>query len=283
MLRHQLHGTLHINGCLGFGVALSFSFDRKREYKMSVKKLLILTAAGVASVGATAAMAGGPDVMMPPAPQAAENHFYAEANFGYAMQQYSANTSGTGIGSANTPAPINPIGDYSGDGVNGGGVYGADFGYMANEHLGAELGWTFLPRFSHSTPSSGVVGAIAKGPISTHSVWGAWAVVKAVAPLAGGFSAFAKAGVGFRYMTIQWSNDSFQTGRNDACVEEWRPILAVGASYDVNEDMSVSLQWMRFIGGSSYSIGIGSGDIGSYVVAPSSDVVSLSFGYKFGL
>lgn len=241
---------------------------------MSVKKLLILTAAGIASVGATAVMAGGPDMMAPPAP--VESYFYVEGNIGYAFQNYSYqadNDSGLPL-----LFPVTGVQGPQGNGVTGGLVYGADFGYMFNQYIGLELGWTYLPRFNGVPVTSGAIPTLG---LSLRNAGAAWFVSKLVAPLTESFNAFFKAGVSYKYGSLVFNQ--FQPAAVPSLpsvhIEEWRPVFGAGVAYNFAEDWMASLSWMHIMGGRSYSPRSTSRYVS--VVTPASDLLMLSIGYKF--
>lgn len=232
---------------------------------MSVKKLLILAAAGVASVGMTAAIAGGPTDMAPPA---SDQYFYVEGNVGYAQQDFAGTVAMAGAGAAGGAGVL-------GDGSEGGFVFGADIGYMFNQHFGAELGWTYLPRFVNT-------GALAAGVPTNYdlrSMSGTWLVLKMLTPITENVDAFFKAGLGYRYGRIVWNNPGV-TGSSQ--IEELRPLLAVGASYNFGPEWMTTLQFMHFVGGTTYVSPQGTAVAAvASVIAPASNVVTLGVGYKF--
>ena len=242
---------------------------------MSVKKLLILTAAGVASVGATAAtMAGGPDKMAAPAP--VESYFYVEGSIGYAFQDY---TNQTGNAFSPVGVPVSrPTGGPQGDGASGGLVYGGDFGYMFNQYIGLELGWTYLPQFVETFPPGGGRPGFPTG-LELHNTGAAWGVFKLVAPLTQSFDAFFKAGVSYKYGTFIFQGIPVATGGPKVLIQEWRPVFGAGVTYNFAEEWTAAVSWMHFMGGTSYSPASSTQYVS--VVTPASDVVMFSLGYKF--
>ncbi len=232
---------------------------------MSVKKLLILTAAGVASVGMTAAIAGGPH--MPPAP-VADSYFYIEGNFGYADQDFAD----TNVNTVSSTIPVES------NGGSGGIAYGGDIGYMFNQYWGLEAGWTYLPRFTNLGEATNVnLGW------KLYNTQGVWMVAKIVAPVTENVDVFFKAGVSYRYGKLIYTGGAFA---NDPIrrMEEWRPLLAVGGTYNIGQEWMASLQFMHFMGGTSYGWNnpAGAGTAGAAsLVAPASNVLTLGVGYKF--
>lgn len=230
---------------------------------MSVKKFLILTAAGVASLGATAAMAGGPDVMAAPAP--VDSYFYLDGSVGYAFQDYTNQ-----FGTAAT---------LFGTNTSGGVAWGADFGYMFNQYIGLELGWVDLP----SADQHFVTVAGAQATVDFKSVGAAWGVVKLVAPLTDSFDAFFKFGVSYRYGTLVWDvrpvGTAFVPGTTR--VREWRPVFGAGFTYNFAEDWMAGIQWMHFMGNTSYTQAASAATLVLSTIVPPSDVLSFNIGYKF--
>jgi len=260
-------GHVFRGGYCPFFVCSRF-FIFKREITMSVKKLLTLTtAAGVALVGMTA-IAGGPDQMAPPA--AEDNYFYVEGNAGYASQDFAGTTTMVMAGAGTL-----------GNGSQGGAVFGGDIGYMFTQHLGVEAGWTYLPRF-HDLSNVGMMGVA--GNYSVRSTSGSWLVLKLLAPVTENVDAFFKAGLGYRRARILWGAIMpAAIAGTSVRMEELRPLFAVGGSYNFGQEWMASLQFMHFMGGTTYNtagVGITPAAINS-VVAPSSNVVTLGVGYKF--
>lgn len=249
---------------------------------MSVMKKLLLTAAGVASLGTTAAMAGGPDMMAAPAP--VESYFYVEANVGYAFQNY-VNTSSNLI-APTLGANVFPAGGPHGDGVSGGLVYGLDFGYMFNQYIGLELGWTYLPRFVNTVVSLGPPAfAVAQSfsGVSLRNTGAAWAALKLVAPLTENFDAFFKAGVSYKYgsLVFMGAEQYPPTGSTPGVdkMRELRPVFAAGFGYNFAQDWMASVSWMHIMGGTTY--GVSGPAITANIVTPASDLLMFSLGYKF--
>jgi len=144
---------------------------------MSVKKLLVLTAAGIVSLGMTAALAGGPDV----AP--ADNGVYVDLNLGYAFQDWE------GIGNI-----LGGVGFVTwGDNAQGGFAGSVDLGYQWNQYLAAEFGYWYLPQ-ANFTVLPGGVGA--SGSINNYALYLA---AKFMAPVMDNLDLFFKAGLAYRY------------------------------------------------------------------------------------
>ena len=139
---------------------------------MSVKKLLLLIAAGATSIAMTSALAGGPDVAPPPAPMASDTGVYLTGNVGYAR--------------VNWRGVFGPKFSRRG---KGGFAYGFDLGYQWNQYLAAELGWFYLPK----------VRVSAGGQIKS---WFAYLAAKLMAPVGDNFNVFLKGGVAYRRIRL---------------------------------------------------------------------------------
>ena len=105
---------------------------------MSVKKYFSLTIAGIATIAATSAIAGGPDVMAPPAP-VVNTGFYVEAGAGYGFVDY-----GRFLNGIYTAFNLLQSGAVGAGGLTsnpkGGFIWGGDLGYNFNDHFAFELG-----------------------------------------------------------------------------------------------------------------------------------------------
>src|SRR3990167_6079238 len=143
---------LHIyerKGGLKMFSASFFVRSKKREFKMSVKKLLVLGAATFAVMGATAAMAGGPDHMAMPSEPAFQNSVYLEGHVGYTQSNWSTFNSNGVMGAAGSSL-------YTpGTNGKGGVIGGADLGYNITQHIAVEGGWFYIPQVQgHATTTT---------------------------------------------------------------------------------------------------------------------------------
>ncbi|MDP1573718.1 MAG: outer membrane beta-barrel protein [Coxiellaceae bacterium] len=167
---------------------------------MSVKKLLVL-AAGLTVIGATAAMAGGPDHMAMPAQPAFQNSVYIDAQLGYA----STNTADY------TLAGVSVV-----DNKNGGFAGGVDMGYTFTRNIALEAGWLYLPNAGFANPTNTVTGQVRS--------WVLYAAAKFSAEVMENLDLFAKAGVGYR--NLNWSLNGANSSGN-----YWLPLMAAGIEY----------------------------------------------------
>jgi hypothetical protein len=198
---------------------------------MSVKKILLLAAAGAAAVSMTAAMAGG--FTQEPSTSVAENGYYVEGHLGYANQNYFDNKNW---------AVVTQFRDHNN--ARGGFAAGVDAGYKINKHFAVELGWFHLPTVT--LPSA--------FPFSTSSAahlqsWALYLAGKYMMPLPwmNSTDMFFKFGVAYRDATISSSFGSFaDTASNKSTFV--RPMFATGLDYSFNDTWSGVMQYAYFMG-----------------------------------
>src|SRR3990167_7177764 len=98
---------------------------------MSIKNKLILTIAGVASLMAPLAFAGGAEAFVPL--PASSRYFFLQGNLGFGESNWRS-----------LSGPFAPLQSH----VNNGLTFGFDGGVMFSRYFGLELGWYDLPRAS---------------------------------------------------------------------------------------------------------------------------------------
>lgn len=210
---------------------------------MSVKKLLVLSAAGLASVAAVAAFAGGPDVAPAPAPVPAPSYqgLYIQGDVGYAYVPF-GNTYGLGL-------------------KNNFFTVGGDLGYQFTQHLAAEAGG-----FWHNNTS-------VRGPFGSNlkiTDWYLFLAGKLMAPLpwVDNVKVFGKAGVAFRRVgeNLQFLGFSFGS------TNHWfvRPLFGLGLQYNINDAWFTKVQWVYVDGVNRFSV-------------PAINQFTLGLGYKFSI
>ncbi len=177
---------------------------------MSVKKLLLLSAAGLASLAMTSALAGGPEPM-----PAAENGVYVDVNGGYALVDWAGNFSGS---------PVS-----FGSNKNGGFTFGADLGYQWNRYLAAEVAWYYLPRVRFSDSRNNINGRITS--------WYAYAAIKLMAPVSENWKLFFKGGVALRYLRAK------ENGFSDS-TSPVRPMFAAGIQWEFVQNWTANFQYI---------------------------------------
>lgn len=183
---------------------------------MSVKKLLVLSAAGLASVAAVAAFAGGPDVAPAPVPAPSYQGFYVQGDVGYAYTPWQ-NLFGAGTFSENFFA------------------VGGDIGYQWSRYLAVEFGGFW----HNNTTFAGV----------TLSDWFLFSALKLMAPLPwiDGVDIYGKAGAAYRRISVSFGGFS---------ANNWfvRPLFALGLQYNINDAWFAKVQWMYVDGVNRFAI-----------------------------
>ncbi len=229
---------------------------------MSVKKILLLGAAGIAAVSMTAAMAGG--YTQEPAAPAADNGYYIEGHLGYARQDYFDDVrwvASTGVHAV----------DHNN--ARGGFAAGADVGYRINRHFGVELGWYHLPD----------VNVIATGASAQYfKSWALYLAGKYIVPLAwmNDTDWFFKLGAAYRKDTVpvgavNSTNGGITTGKATYV----RPMFATGLDYSFSDAWSGIVQYTHFSGARKafpYAIA-NTGSLGTVAA----NIFTLGLGYKF--
>lgn len=193
---------------------------------MSVKKILLLGAAGAAAVSMTAALAGG--FTQEPAAPAAENGYYLEGHLGYARQNYFDNENWTHTASSNN------------SNTSGGFAAGVDAGYKINRHFAAELGWFYLPTVN-VMPS--------RQPGSNLTSWALYLAAKYMMPLPwmNSTDVFFKLGVAYRRATLaSAAGTQYNTTNNTSTFV--RPMFGTGLDYSFSDTWSGIIQYAYFMG-----------------------------------
>lgn len=163
---------------------------------MSMKNYLVLAAASVAALGATAALAGGPDHMCPPQEPQNAMHVYVEAGGGYTWGDWKSL-----VRSAETQWSSGAI---MNKGAKKGGVAIADVGFQFLTNWAVEAGAIYLPKVkgSSSINAAGAVvigsdGGVVGTSLYSFVYYGALRI-SAPVPYLEDLQGFAKLGVAFR-------------------------------------------------------------------------------------
>ena len=236
---------------------------------MSVKKFLILTAAGIVSLGTTAAIAGGPDMMAPPAP-VDYSGVYIEGDIGWAQVNWgdfwagALNSAPVGLGLASGAA----IGAHRESGF----TYGGDLGYQFNRYFSAEAGWYHLPTVAgeHSSSSGSNLD-----PIVVRS-WLVYFAGKVAIPVADDFDIFGKAGIVWR--KLDYSGPAVGLAAITAVFHDThysKPFFAFGAQWFLDQNWSANIQYM-VVPGYYRAAEIA-------MQAPKANLVVGGIGYKFAV
>ncbi|OGT32706.1 MAG: hypothetical protein A3C44_00315 [Gammaproteobacteria bacterium RIFCSPHIGHO2_02_FULL_39_13] len=226
---------------------------------MSVKKILLLGAAGVAAVSMSAAMAGG----YTHEPAAVDDSgYYIEGHLGYARQNYFDNQNWAANTAVDTTVNNNNRGGFAA---------GVDAGYKINRHFGVELGWFHLPDVN----VNGITQATAY-----LTNWVLYLAGKYMMPLPwmNNTDAFFKLGAAYRSATLSSAAviTNAVSSRKSTFV---RPMFATGLDYSFSDTWSGIIQYAYFMGASNsfpFSA-VNTGALGTVAA----NVFTLGLGYKF--
>ncbi len=217
---------------------------------MSVKKLLILAAAGVVS---TSALAGGAsNYSAPAASMAADDQvgMYVGVNAGWDQMDWK-NQLGTATD-----------GSWNSAGKSGSFAVGADVGYSFNQYLALEFGGFWLPNNAKYTNTT----------TSTLKTWDLYLAGKGTVPLYDEVNAFGKVGVAYTHTDVS-SGPTFQNPVSTGTNATWRPLFAAGLGYDFAQDWNVNAQYALILGRQSN----GKTD------SPNQNIYTLGVAYTFAM
>lgn len=230
---------------------------------MSVKKIVTLATAGIASVGvASAILAGGSDYV--PTPSYAG--IYAEGNLGYAYHSWLKDAS-TIVGFAKQTAVLG-----SASRGNGGFTVGGDLGYQFNQYLAVEGGWYYLPKLKFTTNIK--ISSLAPGTYNVKSGI-AYGAFKGMAPVYINTYVFGKLGVAYAYNQSSAALPTLKPPFNVTSRSNfWNPLFAAGVQYCFTPNCSVNAQYNFVPGyrGASYS---------RFSTVPVMHLFTIGLGYKF--
>jgi OmpA-OmpF porin, OOP family len=255
---------------------------------MSVKKYFSLTIAGIATIAATSAIAGAPDVMVPPAP-VVDSGFYVEAGAGYGLVHWDAL-----MGGVYNPVQANSLRSLTGFGSvtsagKGGFIWGGDAGYNFNRHFAFELGaWTLKKVAGNEGMFGHADAAAATNPRSLGEVvtksWVMYAAAKMSVPVewVPNLEMFGKVGMGVRFLRYSGSGSGpsvigvntpqqLITNQNYAA-----PVLGAGFQYSFTPEWTVSAQYL-YVGGDTV------GAAGTSSVSPAAHLITATVGYQFNI
>lgn len=241
---------------------------------MSVKKLLVLSAAAMAAISATAAIAGGPTTMAEPVIEKTPHSIYAELGFGYDQTDW-ANYANSGLVGVPGGSLYNP--NSHGKGYL---TASADVGYNFTKHFALELGYFYLPTTSGGSTANTIGGVNAAGGITVNS-WLGYLDAKLSVPIVENFDLFGKVGAAYRQLYYSFSGTF--TGPMKSISgpgSYWTPIFATGANY----------YWGNFILGAQYTYLPGNNQVqgnntafGAPNSAPEANLYTGTLGYKFNV
>ncbi|MCX7125781.1 MAG: hypothetical protein NTU49_08610 [Gammaproteobacteria bacterium] len=244
---------------------------------MSVKKILILTAASFAVLGATSAMAGG-QTQMPYEP-AFQNSVYTELHLGYAQSNWTNNNTNGIMGtSANSSFSPTTAG-------RGGFTVGADLGYNITQHIALEAGWFYLPQVKGGVTANGITpagGGLAATDTAKINSWFAYTAAKLTVPVMTNLDLFGKIGVAYRALTYKMPADFNANVPGDVSGNGhiWSPLFGTGIQY----------VWGSWLVGAQYTylpsndeVNYGNTNFGAPNAAPAVNLYTGFLGYSFNV
>ncbi|EKD92360.1 MAG: outer membrane protein [uncultured bacterium] len=243
---------------------------------MSVKKLIILAAAGLAVVGASAAMAGGPDHMAMPSAPAFEPSVYLEGHFGYAGSNW-GDYNGSGVMGTAGSSAFSPSTN-----ATGWLTAGADLGYNFTQNFALELGWFWLPNVSGGFTSWSSTASTNGG--ATVRSWFAYTAAKLSVPVIENLDLFGKIGVAYRNLSysVPSTPAALQNVTGDGGY--WAPLFGAGIQYDWNNWL-IGAQYLYLPGNNSVNYGAPApfNNSGAPNAAPEANLYTGFLGYKFNV
>lgn len=244
---------------------------------MSVKKLLVLSAAAFAAMGATAVLAGGPDHMAMPSEPAFQNSVYVEGHLGYAQSNWAdfnsnnvLGVSGSSLFTANSRA-------------KGGFTGGADLGYTITQHIAVEGGWFYVPKVS-GTGSGNAIGGTSFTSANSATVksWFAYTAAKLSVPVMDNLDLFGKVGVAYRALTYSKSATNTTLNSVTGNGHYWAPVFGAGIQYNW-ASWILGAQYMYLPGNTEVNYASTSQAFGAPDAAPEINMYTGFLGYRFNV
>ncbi|MDP1573717.1 MAG: hypothetical protein Q8L78_02110 [Coxiellaceae bacterium] len=236
---------------------------------MLVKKILVL-AVGVTVVGATVAMAGGPDRLMLTAP-GFQQSLYLDAHLGYGQSNWSGfNANGLiGQSGASNYTPTS-----NGNGAFAGGL---DFGYTLTKNIAFEAGWFYLPTVNVEGTGNSIGGVtIPASATADVSSWMLYLAGKLSIPVMEHVDLYGKIGAGYRRMTYSDINTALSAFAGAG--HYWAPVFAAGVDYTLSAWI-FGFQYTYIPGDSEANNG--NAIYGAPDAAPDVNLYTAFVGYKF--
>src|SRR3989344_713985 len=214
---------------------------------MSVKKLLILAAAGVGLVS-TAALAGGAPAGAYSSPAHSDFNVgpYAQLNIGYAYYGWK-HALGTDAG-----------GSWSRG--NWGFTPGLAVGYSFNNYLAAELGGFYIWPAKYSE----------NGANLKIKQWMSYAAGRISIPVYQDTTLYTKVGIGYQHVKV---DDSLLSSRTASTEHSWEPFFGLGVNYSFTPQIYAGLEW-DFFAGDTRNSNLETRDV---------SILMATVGYKFAM
>lgn len=252
---------------------------------MSVRKLLVLTAASLAAISASAAMAGGPDHMATSMPSEAafQNSIYVDLQGGHESSNWTNFNGSRLIGPASSSL-------YSVTGKRGKGFWtpGVDLGYNITQHIAAEAGWFYQfavhSTNSGTTPIGGVTPTASNLNVKS---WFAYLAGRLNVPVVDNFDLFGKVGVAYRDLSYSTNSTNLGVLALTGNGFYWAPVFGTGLQYNWGNWL-FGAQYMYLPGNSEANLTTAGGNVTSGVfgapdAAPAIHTYTAFVGYHFAV
>ena len=247
---------------------------------MSVKKLLVLGAATVAVMGATVAMAGGPDHMAMASAPGFENSVYVDLHGGWAQSNWDDFNANNVLGVNSTATSVFNV-DSRGDGY---WTAGADLGYNITQHIAVEAGWFYIPKVGGTALGAVTPGTITTSGSASVKSWFAYTAAKLSVPVMDNFDLFGKIGVAYRTLDYSLSNTATVNATTLNSVtgngHYWAPVFGAGLQYNWGNWM-LGAQYM-FLPANT-KVNYANTAFGAPDAAPAVNLYTGFVGYKFNV
>ena len=225
---------------------------------MKMKKLLILTAAGLAS---SVVLAGNSMYAPRPAPapmMMSDTGIYIEGMAGYNRYAF---TDGY---DSSIRVIVPSVESYDWDNGTGNWAFAAAIGYQFHRYFSAELGGIYTLRAKFNYTFHGVSPA----EVSNIKVqpWYAYLAGKMSIPIYDNLSLFAKLGAGYQKVKM---DDASTLGTQN----NWGPMFGAGLAYNFTPAFYITGQWLRFTGKIKDGV----------VQTTAPNIFLIGLGYKFAM
>ncbi len=240
---------------------------------MSVKKIVLMTAASVAVLTAGVSFAGGSYA----APVASNSGVYVDVTAGAFLRDIKDNSSLSQDGTT--------LATY--DNGQSGFTVGGNLGYQFNKTWSVEVGYDWLQNAKVTASGAAIFtggSALASGDIVTVKTWMMDAALKASVPVMDCVSAFAKLGAAYTHNEVDL-NDAGTHYKKDN--NYWNPMFGAGLDYNVNQTWTVGVEYTYVPGGDTWAKVHASPILpgtraGSHVL-PGIHALKLKVGYTFAM
>lgn len=195
---------------------------------------------------------------------------------------------------------LNPVSSTTSSNTKSGFAGGAYIGYQFNDYFGTELGYIHFPTASFNNTATGfnTFGNSTVNSLDLNSTENVIdLMLKAQVPFGGGFGGYAKIGGGYVYnkfdatfnsTSTNATNTYFNTVESSGSNNQFKPIGAIGLTYDIYDYFVVDLSYTYLFGSSgttSSTVPVGTSAINIENIAtgvPRASMIALGATYYFG-